>query len=231
MTTSVNFEFNPANYGNNVGAIPGHGCQGTCNSCDAADGKFIDSNKMQSGGDGYSATDEAPGPIMGPAAGYSIIKPYHQDVTVRDTEIPATFKTFGSSLSGGKRKRMSKKSWGGKKKGTKQTKKVRKSMHKRTRVHKMKRSRYVRSHHRHSTMWKHTGGKSKHSNSKHGKSKHSQTKRHHKMKRGGSSMQPYSNVPIAFGQTFDTTLGPNDSALANPTPLLPYSRCETIARN
>ena len=226
MTTSVNYEFNPANYGNNVGAIPGHGCQGTCNSCDAADGKFVDTNKIQSGGDGYSATDEAPGPIMGPAAGYSIIKPYHQDVTVRDTEVPANFSGSalrGSPLLGGKRKRMTKKSWGGKKKGFKHTKKVHKKHHKRTRMHKMKRSRYVRTHHRHSTMWKHTGGKTK---------RHHKSKRH--MKRGGSTIggpQPYSNVPITFGQTFDTKLGPNESALANPTPLLPYSRCETIARN
>ncbi len=226
MTTSVNYEFNPANYSSNVGKIDGHGCQGTVCNVTAAEGIFVD-EKGQSGGDGYSATDEAPGPIMGPAAGYSIIKPYHEDRVVRDTEVPASFR-------GGKRTMKHK--WGGKRVVKRATKKVRKmhkhssihkntAGHKRSRHHKMKRTRYVRSHHKHSTMWKHTGGKAK---------KH-HTKRHHIiMKRGGSAIggpQPYSNIPITFGQTFDTKLGPNESALANPTPLLPYNTCATIARN
>ena len=47
----------------------------------------------------------------------------------------------------------------------------------------------------------------------------------------GSDAQPYSNIPLTFGQSFETTLSAKNSALANPTPLLPYSRCETVPRS
>jgi hypothetical protein len=45
------------------------------------------------------------------------------------------------------------------------------------------------------------------------------------VKRGGEGPQPYSNTPISFRQTFDTSLSANESMLASPTPLSPVSNC------
>ena len=47
---------------------------------------------------------------------------------------------------------------------------------------------------------------------------------------GGSDAQPYSDISLTFGQTFDTTLSAKDSGMAMPPPLLPYSRCATVPR-
>jgi hypothetical protein len=52
------------------------------------------------------------------------------------------------------------------------------------------------------------------------------------MKIGGGmgGAQPYSNTPLSFGQSFNTTLSAKDSGLASPPPLLPYSRCASVPR-
>jgi hypothetical protein len=43
--------------------------------------------------------------------------------------------------------------------------------------------------------------------------------------------QPYSNQAISFGQGLMSYLGPNESGLASPTPLLPYNDCGRYTRN
>ena len=53
---------------------------------------------------------------------------------------------------------------------------------------------------------------------------------HRRSRRRGGSGQPYSNIPISFGQSFDSKLSAYDSALANPVPLTPYSRCDIVPR-
>jgi len=70
----------------------------------------------------------------------------------------------------------------------------------------------------------------KHKRISHKRSSHKHKRSHKRMRstrrkyRGGNG-QPYSNIPLSFGQSFDSKLSPYDSALASPVPMTPYSRC------
>ena len=65
----------------------------------------------------------------------------------------------------------------------------------------------------------------RHKHTKRMRSTRTRTRKH----RGGNG-QPYSNIPISFGQSFDSKLSAQDSALASPVPMTPYSRCASVPR-
>ena len=72
---------------------------------------------------------------------------------------------------------------------------------------------------------KHRGSRKHHSTRKHHSARRHRSSRRYRIKRGGDGPQPYSNTPISFGQTFNTSLTAGNSALATPTPLSPVSNC------
>lgn len=212
----ANYEANPTLYSSSVGKVDNIGCYGTVCNVTAAEGKFVNtagkiepSIQKQNGGDGYGFDAKTEDIKFGPNAPYPIMDRYTDDkVIVRPGDVPAK--------------------WGGKRTHTRKHKKSIK--HKRT------------QHKYNQYGCKKMGGskskgKGKHIRTKHIRSKHHKRSRHMRSRkmhrtrkhRGGNG-QPYSNIPISFGQSFDTKLSATESALANPVPLLPYNSCAIIPR-
>ena len=55
---------------------------------------------------------------------------------------------------------------------------------------------------------------------------------HSKKKMKGGSPQPFSNLPMSFGYTFDNAnINADSSALASPMPIKSYFSCDNVARN
>jgi len=198
----ANFNHNPTLYPSTVRGIPPYGCGGTVCNGTAAEGKFVNSNCMK-GGSGYGFTDISASKITAFPASYSIIDKYSSDTPVcRPGNVVANWK----SLTGGKRtrRRHSFRQIGCKRRGGKRTHK-----------------------HRHS---KHCGHKrSSHKRTRTHKHRHSKHCGHMRMRsrryRGGVG------EPLSYGQTFDTKLSPELSALANPTPMTAYNRCADVSRS
>lgn len=221
LLAPANYNFKPDLYSSNVGQSYGHGQGGTVCNTIAAEGKYVDTvgklepsiQGKQTGGDGYGFTSVSPGKIIGPDAGYLGIDKYSTSsmAVARPGNIVGHFK-------GGRRKHTYKKH-------THRIHKFRqigcrrshkRSSHKRN-SHRHKRNSHKRSSHRHKRS--HRKGTPGGKRSRHRRRSH----------RGGS--QPYSNIPISFGQSFDSKLSAQDSALASPVPMTPYNRCETVSRN
>ena len=153
--------------------------------------------KFSQNGGYYSFAQPIGSPISG--AGTAMIQVNEHPTVVRPMNVfPKRF----SGLLGGKQIGCKK----GGKKHRKSTNRRKASKHGRTT---RKHSRTSRKHSR--TTRKHRGTTRKH--------------RSLRMKRGGDGPQPYSNVPISFGQTFNKNLTAGNSALATPTPLSPVSNC------
>jgi len=200
----------PANYtdksfllSSNVGKVDNIGNNGTVCNTIAAEGKFVNSpgkTEQMIGGNGYGFTDKFPGKIIGPDAGYLGVDTYENSGVPRAGNIVAQWK----NLTGGNRRRRYRQV------GCKKTGGRRRS-------------------HRHNH-------KCTHRRNKHSKHKRSSHKRSHKRMRStrtrrkyrGGNGQPYSNIPLSFGQSFDSKLSPYDSALASPVPMTPYSRCDSF---
>jgi hypothetical protein len=207
----VNYSFYPSLYSSNVGQSLGHGQGGTVCNTIAAEGKYVDTvgrlepsiQGKQTGGDGYGFTGVSPGKIIGPDAGYLGIDKYSTSsmAVARPGNIVGHFK-------GGRRKHTYKKH-------THRRHKFRQIGCRRSH----KRSSHKRSSHNHRHKRSHKKGTPGGKRSRH-------RRRSHK----GGSGQPYSNIPISFGQSFDSKLSAYDSALANPVPLTPYSRCDIVPR-
>jgi hypothetical protein len=227
----ANYEANPTLYSSNVGKVGDIGCYGTVCNVTGAEGKFVDtagkfepSIQKQNGGDGYGFDAKTEDIKFGPNAPYPIMDRYTDDkVVVRPGNVTAKW--------GGKRTRKHKMTrkhkhtqrkynqQGCKKMGGKKSKHIR-SGHMRT---KHMRSRHMRSRHM----------RSRHMRNRHIRSVHHKRSRMHRTRKyrgGNGDKQPYSNIPISFGQTFDTKLSATESALANPVPLLPYNSCASIPR-
>jgi hypothetical protein len=217
INTPANFTFNPTLYPSTVGGVSGHGCGGTvCNDI-AAEGKYVNSNCMK-GGSGYGFTDISPSKITAFPAGYSVIDKYSNDAVVAR---PGNVVAHWKSLTGGKRtrRRHSFRQIGCKRRGGKRTHRHSKHCgHKRT--HK----------HRHSKHCGHKRSSHKHVHSKYCGHKRSSHKRSSRRHRGGNG-QPYSNIPLSYGQTFNTILPPTLSAMANPVPMTAYNRCADVSRS
>lgn len=198
----ANYNFNSSLYSSNGGKVDNIGDYGTVCNTIAAEGKYVNTPGKMIGGDGYGFTDKFPGKIIGPDAGYLGVDKYSTDANAfaRPGNVVAHWK----NLTGGKRRKY--RQVGCKKRGG--------------RTHKHRRSYRHKCTHKHSRLCR---PKCTH--------KHSRLCRpnHTKKYRGGNG-QPYSNIPISFGQSFDSNLSPYESALASPTPMTPYSRCDSVLR-
>ena len=198
----ANFNHDSTLYSSNIGKVGDHGCNGTVCNVTAAEGIFVNTpGKIQAGG-GYSFTDTFPSKLIGQNPGYSIVDKYSDnDLVVRPGNVVAHWK----NLTGGKRTHRRRHSF--RQVGCKSKSKRRNHKHKHTQKcrHSRRKNHINRRKHRNYRM----------------------TRRHRH--RGGNG-QPYSNIPLSFGQSFDSKLSAYDSALANPTPLTPYNRCESVSR-
>ena len=214
----ANFNFEPTLYPSTIGGVPPHGCGGTVCNGTAAEGKYVNSNCMK-GGSGYGFTDISASKITAFPAGYSIIDKYSSDAPIcRPGNVVANWK----SLTGGKRtrRRHTFRQIGCKRRGGKRTHKHRHSKHCGHKRSSHKRSSHKRTH-RHS---KHCGHKrSSHKRSSHKRSSHKRIRS--RRYRGGVG------EPLSYGQTFDTKLSPELSALANPVPMTAYNRCADVSRS
>ena len=207
----ANYNFNPALYSSNVGKSDNIGAYGTVCNGTAAEGKFVNTPgklepSIQSGGDGYGFTGNFPGKIIGPDAGYLGIDKYSMN--------GSTFPRAGyvaplwKNLTGGKRTRryaqIGCKKMGGKHRS-----------HRRMRSHSKRSHRHKRSH----------------SKRMHSKRMHMRSHRRMTRHRGGNGMnQPYSNIPISYGQSLGPEVSAQNSGLANPPPFFPYNRCASVPR-
>ena len=203
---TINYSSLPgeANYNKNPtwfpsSSPPPRGCSGTASSVKAAQGKFI-----QSGGDyPYQYTGESLGLPSG-RMGYGEIKRYNNSEFIKRSTNDYDNIFPHKMLMGGKKGRKSKQMigcksmFGGKKRSTK------------------KRSTKKRSTKKRSTK-KRSTKKSKQNKNKRSKNKRSKNKRSKKTARkyrGGNS-----NVLPTFINEFNTTLSPDESGMASPTPL------------
>ena len=194
----VNFSSYPDTFSSSDGQVPGVGCSGTTNNALAAAGQF-----SQNGGY-YSFGEPIGAPIKG--AGTAMVQINEHPTIVRPMN---DFSNKLSNLSGGRRRRQI----GCKRGGIKRTN--------RRKASKRRGSRKYGGTRKHRSTRKHRRTVKHRRSMKHGGSR----KYRRTMKRGGEGPQPYSNTPISFSQTFDTSLSANESMLASPTPLSPVSNC------
>uniref|UniRef100_A0A6C0IJU3 Uncharacterized protein n=1 Tax=viral metagenome TaxID=1070528 RepID=A0A6C0IJU3_9ZZZZ len=221
-TEPVNFNYQVEKYANPYGKVAGVGCDGTKYGPDAVNSVY---SSPFVGGNGYSFTDTPIAPVAGPGAPYSEIREYNDRGNYRNLFPPL----FQSALTGGKRR-------------------GRRSMRKYGSMRKIKTqygcsSRKIRGgrKHKRKTM-KHRMSKRTTKKRGHGK-RRTMRRTMHKSMRGGMSSasdytegrdasqdQPYGNKAYSFGQGLDSMLSANESALASPTPLLPYNTCGKYMR-
>lgn len=194
----VNFSSYPDTFSSSDGQVEGVGCSGTTNNALAAAGQF-----SQNGGY-YSFGEPIGTPMDG--AGTAMVQINEHPTIVRPMN---DFSNKLSNLSGGRRRRQI----GCKRGGIKRTN--------RRKASKRRVSRKYGGTRKHRGSRKHGGTRKHRSTRKYGGSR----KYRRTMKRGGEGPQPYSNTPISFSQTFDTSLSANESMLASPTPLSPVSNC------
>ena len=197
----ANFNHDSTLYSSNIGKVGDHGCNGTVCNVTAAEGIFVNTpGKIQAGG-GYSFTDTFPSKLIGQNPGYSIVDKYSDnDLVVRPGN---NVVAHWKNLTGGKRTHRRRHSF--RQVGCKSKRRNHKHKHTQKCRHSRRKNHINRRKHRNYRM----------------------TRRHRH--RGGNG-QPYSNIPLSFGQSFDSKLSAYDSALANPTPLTPYNRCESVSR-
>jgi len=236
-TEPTNFAFEANKYASPYAKIAGVGCAGTNEGYLASKSEFVEppyiiggkkhkrskhkrskhkrSNKKYVGGNiGYGFTDIPIGPVAGPGAPYSEVKSYNTLGNYRDV-FPPLFK--GASLTGGKKNKQYGCSNKSRKGGAKRKSAKRKSAKRKSAKRKSaKRTRRGGKKMTARRQWMMRGGMSSTSDYTEG--------------RNSSQDQPYGNKAISFGQGLNSTLGPNESALASPPPFLPYNDCGKVMR-
>jgi hypothetical protein len=190
---------------------PPRGCSGTASSVKAAQAKFVQSG----GGDYYQYTGDALGLISGNMTHGEMKRYNNTDFIKRSTNDYANIFPH-KMLMGGKRHKSRKQigcmsMYGGKRSSTKKSKRSSTKKSKRSSTKKSKRSSTKRSMKKRS-MKKRSMKKSKKSKkSKKGKKSKSRKIRRY---RGGNI-----DVMPTFINEFNTTLSPDESGMASPTPL------------
>lgn len=256
----VNFNKNPTMFPDAYGKIEGVGCAGDKLGVNATKsvygddqfgptagmmlggrgrkggrGKKYKLNKRYAGGSaGYTFSDPNNNPIQiaSPYSLYPVINTYNNGDGFKEPFFPQQFKstlpgverladgqlTRGKYMAGGKRtKKVIYKQRGCSKKGRTcygGTMRLRRRGGRLSRKHK----------HKHSRSCKHSRA-----NTMRGGSGNSVSD--YRVGRNSTLDQPYANQAISFGQGFMSYLGPNESGLASPTPLLPYNDCGRYTRN
>ena len=202
---AVNFNKDPTMFPDNSAKIMGVGCAGDKLGVDATksvydyDKEYVlkgGSRKKKYRGGGYSFTNE-PIQIASPYSLYSVVESYNN----RDNYRPV----FPHQFKGGKRRSMVKSRKGRKSRKSKRSRKIQYGCSRRGSSHK--------------------GGKRHTKRKMVMKGGYLSSASDYTVGRDSSQDIPYGNEAISFGQGFDTTLGPNESGMATPTPLLPYNTC------
>lgn len=202
---SINYNEAPNTFSESKILIPPHASAGTKSGPAAAKGKFV----PYKGGKNISLNTNMKDSVS--------FDPSKDNGNPRHHSVASAGSHKHPMKKGGKRRRTMKK-----RKMARKHKKRSKSHHKRSRKMHKKRSRKMHKKHARKT----------HRNRKHKKPtrKHKRHSRRHRMR--GGMPQPFSNVPISFGYSMNTTrLSPKMSALANPIPIKAYDTCGKVSRS